>query len=48
MLRKRERERERDVVISDEKALATFINKCYFNMAADLDLKKTVKQVLIP
>ena len=35
--------REKDVLISDEKALATLMNKYFVNIEADLNLKETVK-----
>ena len=35
--------REKDVFISDEKALATLISKYFVNIEADLNLQETVK-----
>ena len=35
--------REKDVLISDEKALATLMDKYFVNIEADLNLKETVK-----
>ena len=32
--------REKDVIISDEKALATLMNNYFVNITADLDLKR--------
>ena len=32
--------REKEVLISDVKALASLVNKCFVNITADLDLKR--------
>ena len=32
--------REKDVVVADEKALATLMNNYFVNITADLDLKR--------
>ena len=39
--------REKDVVVADEKALATFMNNYSVNVTADLDLKQIVKIFMI-
>ena len=39
--------REKDVVVADEKALATFMNNYFVNVTADLDLKQIVKIFMI-
>ena len=39
--------REKDGVVADEKALATFMNNSFVNVTADLDLKQIVKIFMI-
>ena len=40
MLREKLMLREKDVVVADEKALATLMNNYFVNITADLDLKR--------
>ena len=40
--------KKKDVLISDEKALATLMNKNFVNITADLDLKRDTETLLIP
>ena len=37
--------REKDVVVADDKALATLMNNCFFNITADLDSKRDSENV---
>ena len=39
--------REKDVVVADEKALATLMNNYFVNITADLDLKRVSENFMI-